>query len=137
MREYVLLGPARQIEPDPVRQEPETRLREIGAALASQHRIELFLERMQVKHVGRCVGDLRIGQLGGAPIGELLLLGQVNAKQFGARAVEVDPTNAEGWIVLGAALESLRDRAGARDAYTKCAELGTGPYAHECKRLAR
>ena len=60
-----------------------------------------------------------------------------HAKQFGARAVEVDPTNAEGWIVLGAALESLRDRVGARDAYTKCAELGTGPYAHECKRLAR
>jgi Flp pilus assembly protein TadD len=59
------------------------------------------------------------------------------AKQFASQAVAIDPTSSEGWIVLGAALESLRDRTGAREAYAKCAELGTGPYASECKRLAR
>lgn len=59
------------------------------------------------------------------------------AKQFAARAVEVDPTSSEGWIVLGAALESLKDRTGARAAYAKCAELGTGAFVRECKRLAR
>jgi Flp pilus assembly protein TadD len=59
------------------------------------------------------------------------------ARQHAARAVEVDPTNSEGWIVLGAALEALRDRPGAIAAYRKCATLGSGPYVTECRRLSR
>jgi hypothetical protein len=59
------------------------------------------------------------------------------ARQYASRAVELDVTSSEGWIVLGAALEALRDRAGARAAYQQCAASGTGAYAAECRRLAR
>lgn len=59
------------------------------------------------------------------------------ASDFAARAVAVDPTNSEGWIVLGAARQALSDPRGARDAYRKCVELGRGPYVAECRRVAR
>lgn len=59
------------------------------------------------------------------------------AQEYAARAVELDPTSSEGWIVLGAALEAMGDRAGAIVAYRKCAEVGTGPYVTECRRLRR
>jgi Tfp pilus assembly protein PilF len=57
------------------------------------------------------------------------------AATFAARAVEADPSNSEGWIVLGAARQSLGDRKGANDAYRKCAELGRGEYVPECKKM--
>jgi tetratricopeptide (TPR) repeat protein len=60
-----------------------------------------------------------------------------NAKEFAQRAVQADASNAEGWIVLGAALEMLGDRAGAKDAYRNCVERGQGPYLNECRRVAR
>ena len=60
-----------------------------------------------------------------------------NAREYAQRAVQADASNAEGWIVLGAALELLGDRAGARDAYRKCVERGQGPYLMECRRVAR
>jgi tetratricopeptide (TPR) repeat protein len=59
-----------------------------------------------------------------------------NAREYAQRAVLADASNAEGWIVLGAALELLGDRAGARDAYRKCVERGQGPYLTECRRVA-
>ncbi|HEX2678192.1 MAG TPA: tetratricopeptide repeat protein, partial [Polyangiales bacterium] len=59
------------------------------------------------------------------------------AKQFAARAVIADPTNSEGWIVLGAVQDTLGDREGARAAYRKCASLGVGPYVRECQQLVR
>ena len=59
------------------------------------------------------------------------------AKEYATRAVTSDPTNSEGWIVLGASLEAMRDRAGALAAYEKCSQLGTGTYVVECRRLAR
>lgn len=59
------------------------------------------------------------------------------ARTYASRAVEVDPTSSEGWIVLGAALEALRDRSAARVAYQNCAEQGQGEYVIECRRLAR
>jgi predicted Zn-dependent protease len=60
-----------------------------------------------------------------------------NAKEYAQRAVQADASNAEGWIVLGAALELLGDRAGAKDAYRNCVERGQGPYLNECRRVAR
>jgi len=60
-----------------------------------------------------------------------------NAKEYAQRAVQADASNAEGWIVLGAALEMLGDRAGAKDAYRNCVERGQGPYLNECRRVAR
>jgi hypothetical protein len=58
------------------------------------------------------------------------------AKLFAARAVESDPTNSQGWIVLGAAHELLGERAEARAAYRRCATEAVGGYALECRRLA-
>jgi hypothetical protein len=59
------------------------------------------------------------------------------AKSYAARAVISDPTNAEGWIVLGAAHQALGDHAASAIAYRKCAALGVGAYATECQQLAR
>jgi tetratricopeptide (TPR) repeat protein len=59
------------------------------------------------------------------------------ASDYAARAVAVDPTSSEGWIVLGAARHALGDTRGARDAYRKCVEVGRGPYVDECRRVAR
>ena len=59
------------------------------------------------------------------------------AGDFAARAVAVDPTNSEGWIVLGAARYALGDKTGAKDAYRKCVEVGVGSYVDECRRVAR
>jgi CheY-like chemotaxis protein len=59
------------------------------------------------------------------------------ASDYAARAVAVDPTSSEGWIVLGAARHALGDAHGARDAYRKCVEVGRGSYVDECRRVAR
>jgi tetratricopeptide (TPR) repeat protein len=59
------------------------------------------------------------------------------AKLFATRALAADATNSQGWIVLGAALEMLGDRAGAREAYRKCASDAVGSYVAECRNLAR
>lgn len=60
-----------------------------------------------------------------------------DALAYAARAIELDPSNSEGWIVLGAAQDALGDRKAAREAYRKCAELGRGTYVAECKRMVR
>jgi tetratricopeptide (TPR) repeat protein len=59
------------------------------------------------------------------------------AKDFASRALLADPTSSEAWIVLGAALEALGDRAAALGAYRKCAALGVGAYLEECRSLLR
>jgi hypothetical protein len=59
------------------------------------------------------------------------------ARELATRAVELDSTNSEAWIVLGAARAALGDHRGAREAYRSCAEQSVGEYALECRRLAR
>jgi DNA-binding response OmpR family regulator len=59
------------------------------------------------------------------------------AVQAAEKAVELDPTNSEGWIVLGAGKFQLGDRKAAKEAYKKCAESAKGPYLAECKRMTR
>jgi Flp pilus assembly protein TadD len=59
------------------------------------------------------------------------------AADYAARAVAVDPTSSEGWIVLGAARDALGDPKGARDAYRSCVDVGKGEYLTECRRVAR
>lgn len=59
------------------------------------------------------------------------------AEEYAARAVAVDPTSSEGWIVLGAARHARRDRDGAKEAYKQCVALGQGEYVEECKRMVR
>ncbi len=60
-----------------------------------------------------------------------------DARDRAQAAVKVDPTNSEAWIVLGAALSSLGDAAGASAAYVRCAELPSGKYVPECRRMVR
>lgn len=60
-----------------------------------------------------------------------------DAQRYALRAVTANPKSSEGWIVLGAAREALRDREGAREAYRNCAERSEGEFVVECKRLAR
>jgi Flp pilus assembly protein TadD len=59
------------------------------------------------------------------------------AREYAQRAVQADATNAEGWIVLGAALELLGDKAGAQDAYRNCVAQGRGAYLPQCRQVAR
>jgi hypothetical protein len=75
--------------------------------------------------------------MSGLAFTQLNLGDPTSAKSFASRAVADDPTNAEGWIVLGAAEDALGSRDAARDAYRHCAEQGAGNYVAECKRLIR
>jgi Tfp pilus assembly protein PilF len=59
------------------------------------------------------------------------------AMQFASRAVAIDPTSSEGWIVLGAAQHATGEREKAREAYRNCVEHGQGDYITECRRMAR
>ncbi len=58
------------------------------------------------------------------------------ARDYAARASSTDPTNSLAWLVLGAARESLGDRAGAREAYHACVDQGQGAHVRECRALA-
>jgi tetratricopeptide (TPR) repeat protein len=58
------------------------------------------------------------------------------ARDYAARATAVDPTSSLAWLVLGAARESLGDRAGAREAYQSCVAQGQGAHVRECRALA-
>ena len=60
-----------------------------------------------------------------------------DAREFAERATTVDPTSSKAWITLGAARQSLRDNAGATQAYEACVSQGTGQYVAECRRVLR
>jgi len=57
------------------------------------------------------------------------------AAGLAARAVAADPTNALGWLVLGAARQALHDRPGSQEAYRNCVEQGTGRYRRDCRAM--
>jgi len=59
------------------------------------------------------------------------------AQEYAERAVGADASNAEGWIVLGAARELLGDKSGAMAAYRKCVEQGKGAYLLQCRQVVR
>jgi hypothetical protein len=61
MGKDVLGGPAGEVEPYPVRQEAKAGRRQLRAPLADENGVELFPERVQVQHIGRGVGELRVG----------------------------------------------------------------------------
>src|SRR5262249_33072985 len=72
--------PAGEIEPCAIGKEAEAGGGQFSAPFAGDQGIELLLDGVQVDDVGCRIGDLGIGQLLGAPIGELLLLGEVDAE---------------------------------------------------------
>lgn len=59
------------------------------------------------------------------------------ARDRARESVQADTRNAEGWIVLGAALGTLGDGAGARNAYSQCAAIEDPKYSAECRRMLR
>lgn len=60
MRENILFRPSGQIELGAIRQELETGLRHRRAAFPRQHGVEPGLQRMQMKNIGRRIGNLRL-----------------------------------------------------------------------------
>ena len=57
------------------------------------------------------------------------------ARDLAAEAARRAPANAEAWLTLGAALESLGDRPAARAAYQTCKAQAEGDRARECAAL--
>jgi len=51
--------------------------------------------------------------------------------------VDATPSDAEAWLLLGAAYDGKRDKASARAAYKSCTERAKGTFANECARMLR
>src|SRR5918994_1182316 len=88
VREYVLVGPARKIELGALRQKRKASRRERLPALARQHAVEASPDLMEMKHVARSIAELRLAELGGAPVGALQLFRQLKAEQLLAQVLE-------------------------------------------------
>ncbi len=58
------------------------------------------------------------------------------AAELAWKATKRDPSSAEAWLTLGAAYQSLGNRAQAMQAYRSCAKQATGPKVAECRALA-
>src|SRR3546814_847161 len=82
VREYVGFRPSRKVQQCAVGQEIETGLRKLRAAFTRQPAIEFRSQQMQIAHVRRSIILLRIREFRSAPIGALLLLGNLLAQQF-------------------------------------------------------
>jgi DNA-binding response OmpR family regulator len=59
------------------------------------------------------------------------------AAELAERATAIDPSNALGWVTLGAARQMRGDRQGAHQAYQSCVKLGRGGYVRECRAMLR
>jgi cytochrome c-type biogenesis protein CcmH/NrfG len=51
------------------------------------------------------------------------------------QATQVNPSDADAWLRLGAAYEAAGDPSAARHAYTRCVALARGPNVSECRLL--
>src|SRR5262245_59503169 len=91
VRKNVLGGPAPEIKVRPVGQERKAGGSELLPPLPGEQNIELLLQRVQMQHVGRRVGDLSIGQRGGTPVGQLLLLRYLDAEHVAHQVLETVP----------------------------------------------
>ena len=91
MRENIDFRPACEIQRGACRQEIEAGLSQRGAALARQAAVELLAQAVEIAHVGRGIFALRVVQLGPAPVGRLLCLGN-----FLRRAVRAPAPSGRG-----------------------------------------
>ena len=57
--------------------------------------------------------------------------------ELGERAVELDPTDADGWLILGAAYMQRGDNKNARRCFTSCVEKATTGQRKECAAMMR
>jgi hypothetical protein len=138
--------PAPAPEPAPATEPvPDPKAINAQTGVADTYEAHLALGR-QLKRGSRAVAAYRraieLNPEGGEALAELgrLLLGRQRTREAASlaqRATAVDPTNALGWITLGAARQMRGDREGARQAYQTCAKLGTGPYVKECRAMLR
>ena len=62
MREDIVVFPALKVELRAGGQELEAGGGKRLAILTRQHRVELLAQRMKMQHVGRRIGELRVGQ---------------------------------------------------------------------------
>src|SRR5713101_6905315 len=88
MGKYVFGRPTRQIEADPIGQEPKTCRREVLPPFSCQKCIKLVLQRVQVQHIGCRIGDLSVREISAAPVGQLLLLGNLDAEEIADEILE-------------------------------------------------
>jgi DNA-binding response OmpR family regulator len=58
------------------------------------------------------------------------------AAELAWKATKRDPSNAEAWLTLGAAYQTLGNKAQAQSAYRSCAKQASGPRVAECRALA-
>src|SRR5579859_5971468 len=105
VRENVFLFPTRQIEGGAVGKEVETGLGQLDPAFARQQFVHLVAQAVQIEHVRGGIVELLLCQGGSAPIGGLLLLGQLDAEQFQAQILEA--------VALGIGAHQLGGGAGA------------------------
>jgi hypothetical protein len=57
------------------------------------------------------------------------------ATELARKATEKDPTDAEAWLMLGAAYDMTQSRGRARAAYRSCVQKAQGPRVGECRAL--
>jgi len=91
MRENIDVRPASKIQYGAMRQEVETGLGYGGAVLARQIDVKLGFELVQIEHIGGGIGALCLGEILGAPIGGLLLLGEFYADEFAGSILQSVP----------------------------------------------
>jgi Flp pilus assembly protein TadD len=57
------------------------------------------------------------------------------AAVLGIESVELDPTDAEAWLVLGAAEMASGEHGQARSTFTACTKVATRGPRHECAQM--
>jgi Flp pilus assembly protein TadD len=62
--------------------------------------------------------------------------GASRAAELAWKATRNNPANAEAWLTLGAAYDTLGNKAQAQNAYRSCARQASGPRVAECRSLA-
>jgi hypothetical protein len=59
------------------------------------------------------------------------------AIELGEHAVELDPTDADGWLILGAAYMQRGDNKNARRCFASCVKQATAGAKKECAAMLR
>jgi Flp pilus assembly protein TadD len=57
--------------------------------------------------------------------------------ELGERAVQLDPTDADSWLVLGAAYMQRGDNKNARRCFSSCVKEATSGARRECAAMLR
>ncbi len=107
MRKDVVGSPAGKIEPGAVGQEPKAGGGKFSAPFAGEERVKSVSQRMQVEDIPGRVGDLGSAELVGAPVGQLLLLRDVDSEQVANEILEA--------MLIGVGAREARCDLGAVD----------------------